>query len=113
MLRNITLRRVTSTATKRVQAVRFDGERHSVWVRFGWGMCLDELSLVDGRGKGALAAWQLDDGDLDVLRAAAARDGLRLPPKRQPAQAAPKQPAHKPADVDPRQLPLIGGNHGN
>lgn len=114
MLRNITIRRIHSKASRGVQAVRFDGERRTVWVRFGFGACLDELSLVDGRGIGPLSAWRLDDGDLDVLRAAAERDGISLPLKRAIVTTTTKRPARAPiaAAVDPRQLDLIGGSHG-
>lgn len=112
MRRDVTLRRLTSPATRRVQAIGFDGKRRTACIRFGFGVCLDEISLLDGRGVGPLAAWRLVDSDLDALRADAERSGLKLPPKRPItiAQPRPPQRATQPA-ADPRQRSLFGGNH--
>lgn len=111
MLRNITIRRLSSPASRRVQAVRFDSEKRAVWIRFGWGASFDRLSLVDGRGIGPLSGWRLDDGDLDLLRAAAERDGIRLPPKRPIATPTERERVPRSAQTDPRQLSLLGGAH--
>lgn len=111
MRRDVTLQRLTSPATRRVQAVGFDGERRTVHVRFGFGACIDEIDLTNGRGLGPLTAWRLADSDLDALRDEAERSGLKLPPKR-PITTQPRAPqrAAQPA-VDPRQRSLFGGNH--
>lgn len=112
MRRDVTLRRLTSPATRRVQAIGFDGERRTACIRFGFGVCLDDVSLVDGRGLGPLAAWRLADSDLDALRDEAERSGLKLPPKRPITITQPGAPqrAAQPA-ADPRQRSLFGGNH--